>query len=127
MRKLLFVLILVAILSQTPQISAQFKEEKEGMDAAFNKAVKAYDAVANTYDSARSDIEAIQGKLIEIKEGADQGINYGKRINDEVGEHTGGLSAIAEGVKKFVGTQNASESAAIVGGTDTEGGSISKK
>jgi len=83
MRRLLFGLILLVILSQIPQVSEHFKEEKQGFDAACEKATKAYGTASNIYNKTKEEAVIVQGSLNRTKEELNQEDDYTKQTGPE--------------------------------------------
>ncbi len=84
MRKLLFGLIALTILSQIPQVSNQFKEEQQGLDAAYGKIARVYDTVSYAYDKTQSDVRVIKTRLDKTKQDIDKSAAYTEKANNEI-------------------------------------------
>lgn len=86
MRRLLFGIIALMFLSHIPQVSDQFKEEQQGIDAAYQKAIGLYNTVSKTYDKTRKDVEAIQQRLERTKEDVDKSLAYTEKAGNKMSE-----------------------------------------
>lgn len=103
MRKLFYGLILIAILSQLPQVSAQFKEEKQGIDAAYGKVTKAYNFATTAYANTRKDVEVIQGGLDKTKQDIDKGTAYVRKASTEASKYSGTVTSLVSEAKAITG------------------------
>ncbi|MDI6716704.1 MAG: hypothetical protein QME63_07155 [Actinomycetota bacterium] len=108
MRRLLFGLVILIILGQIPQVSAQFKEEREGVNAAVKKVNAAYNTAINAYNKVQQDAKEIQTKLIKFKADVDAGLAYKDRVLDQASEYYGKAEELAGEVKDAVGAPEAS-------------------
>ncbi|MCL6473162.1 MAG: hypothetical protein K6T91_10220 [Firmicutes bacterium] len=86
MRRLLFGLVALMFLSHIPQVSDQFKEEQQGIDAAYQKVIGLYSAVSKTYDNTRKDVNAIQQRLAQTKEDVDKSLAYTEKAGNKMSE-----------------------------------------
>ncbi|MBS3910203.1 MAG: hypothetical protein KGZ93_11395 [Actinobacteria bacterium] len=100
-------IIIIAVLSLFPQVSAEFKEEQQGVQAAYEKAVKAYDRVMSAYSKTKKDIEVIQTKVTETKEDIDKSAAFAKKAQAEASKYSEGLKALADDAQSVVGTVRA--------------------
>ena len=94
MRKLFYGLILVVMLSQFPQVSAQFQEEKQGIDAAYGKVTKAIDFATTAYTTTRKDVGVIQGRLDRTKQDIDKGVTYAQKAGTEASKYSGAVKSL---------------------------------
>ncbi len=84
MRKLLIGLVALTIISQIPQASNQFKEEQQGLAAAYGKAVRIYNTASQTYDKTQSDVQVIKTRLDKTKEDIDKNMAYAEKENNKI-------------------------------------------
>ncbi|MBE0446998.1 MAG: hypothetical protein IBX64_02660 [Actinobacteria bacterium] len=96
MRRLLSGLAIIAVLSQVPQVSAAFGEEKQGIEAAYGKIVKAYKGTVTIYDKTRDDIALIQGRLAKVREDVDNHKAHVDNAGTEVSKYYKGLRTLAK-------------------------------
>ncbi len=99
MRKLFYGLILIVMLSQFPQVSAQFQEEKQGMDAAYGKITKAVDFATTAYATTRKDVEVIQGRVDKTKQDIDKGVTYAQKASAEASKYSGTVKSLVSEAK----------------------------
>jgi chromosome segregation ATPase len=100
-------IVFIAALSLFPQVSAEFKEEQQGVQAAYEKAVKAYDGATSVYSETKQEIEVIQTRVTETKEDIDKGVAFAKKTQAEVSKYSEELKALADDAKSVVGTVRA--------------------
>jgi len=98
MRRLLIkpVIFMIIVLSLFPQVSAEFKEEKQGIEAAYGKIVKFYKGTATACDKASEDINVIQGRLVKTKEDIDKSMTYAGGASAKMSEYFKGFKSLAE-------------------------------
>ncbi|MDI6817416.1 MAG: hypothetical protein QME41_09590 [Actinomycetota bacterium] len=100
-------IVFIAALSLFPQVSAEFKEEQQGVQAAYEKAVKAYDGVTSVYSETKDDIEVIQTRVTETKEDIDKSVAFAKKAQAEASKYSEGIKTLADDAKSVVGTVRA--------------------
>jgi peptidoglycan hydrolase CwlO-like protein len=100
-------IVFIAALSLFPQVSAEFKEEQQGVQAAYEKAVKVYDSVTSVYSETKQEIEVIQTRVTETKEDIDEGVAFAKKTQAEMSKYSEELKALADDAQNVVGAVRA--------------------
>lgn len=90
MRRLFTWLFLVVMLSQFPQVSDQFQEEQEGVQAAYQKAERTVKAAETAYSKTKSDVAKVQESLTKMKNDID-------KTSSEVSKCWDSITAFANG------------------------------
>lgn len=80
MRRLIYGLLLVMVLSQFPQVSESFKEEEEGVNAACKKVETTYKTAVGVYNKAQSDYQKVQSSVHQLKADIDRGVKYAQDV-----------------------------------------------
>jgi peptidoglycan hydrolase CwlO-like protein len=91
MRRLFTWVFLVVMLSQFPQISDQFREEQEGVQAACRKAEKTIKAAETAYDKTQKDVAKVQESLTKMKKDVD-------KTSSKVSKYCEGLESLTNGL-----------------------------
>lgn len=112
MKKLILGLFIVAIISN-PQLSAEFKEEREGLEAAFGKVVGVSNSVVST--------------ALKIKEEFDKGMAYKEEIGSEASKYYGEFKSIANGVNGVAEAAGVNPGAIPIKNVAEKGGSASSE
>lgn len=110
MKKLILGLFIVAVISN-PQLSAEFKEEKEGLEAAYAKVVGVSNSAVST--------------ALTIKEEFDKGMAYKEEIGSEASKYYGEFKSIANGVNGVAEAAGVSPGATPISNVTAKGGSTS--
>ncbi|MDP2211913.1 MAG: hypothetical protein Q8J63_09290 [Candidatus Aquicultor sp.] len=100
-------IVFIVALSLFPQVSAEFQEEQQGVQAAYEKAVKAYDRVTSVYGETKEDIEVIQTRVTETKEDIDKSVAFAKQAQAEASKYSEEFKTLADDAKSVVGTVRA--------------------
>jgi len=104
MRRLLTGIVLLVMLSQVPQVSEYFKEEKQGVDAAYEKATKVYSAASNIYDKTKEEIDSVQGSLDKTNEDLSQGDDYAEQAGIEASKFYNTFKSLVSDIKGAINT-----------------------
>lgn len=95
-------IFMMVVLSLFPQVSAEFEEEQQGVQAAYEKAVKVYNGSVKVYGEAKRDIEVIQSRVTETKEDIDKGVALANEKSAEASKYMEELKTLTDEVKSVV-------------------------
>jgi ribosomal protein S20 len=107
------------MLSQFPQVSKEFKEEQEGMQAAYLKAQKTVAAAETAYDTTKDNVVKVQKSLDRVKGDIDKGVAYTNKASSEVSKYYERFNSLKDSLGKetkgTLGKQGGAENGAVRG------------